>query len=168
MFVPLWLLVTLGLIVSLFMIWALAAARGRNPLPFPDTGSRIFAAASPEAKDALVALLTRHGLDERFRMDSSGILRSILWDGTILNVSPPDTVTLLGGATSCIGLVSTGPEADADAAAAFLQARGFAARVVRDAEPNLPIAFVVTDAFAGTALNFRKHVTKMPRPSPVR
>ena len=37
-----------------------------------------------------------------------------------------------------------------------------------DAEPELPIAFVVTDAFTGTVLNFRKHVVHLPRPTRVR
>jgi len=46
----------------------------------------------------------------------------------------------------------------------YLRSRGFAARIVVDVEPNLPIVFVVTDALVGAALNFRKHVTKMPRP----
>jgi hypothetical protein len=32
------------------------------------------------------------------------------------------------------------------------------ARVVLDADPELPIAFVVTDAMIGTVINFRKHV----------
>jgi hypothetical protein len=35
---------------------------------------------------------------------------------------------------------------------------------VLDAEPDLPIAFVVTNAFTGTVLNFRKHVIHMPQP----
>jgi hypothetical protein len=35
---------------------------------------------------------------------------------------------------------------------------------VLDAEPELPIAFVVTDAMVGTVINFRKHITQMPTP----
>lgn len=85
MFTPLWLLVALALALFGLVLWTCLLASGRNPLPFPDRGSRIFSAPSPEAKDAVVALLARHGLRERFRFDSSGILRSILWDGTIIN-----------------------------------------------------------------------------------
>lgn len=165
MFIPLWALVAIAIVIALFSAWAIAAVNGRNPLPFPDRGSRIFAASSAEAKDALVELLTRHGMRERFQVDSSGIRRSVMWDGTIINVSPDVVRQRLNGASSCIGLVSEDPTRDANAAAGFLQARGFDARVVTDAEPNLPIAFVVTNAFAGTAINFRKHVTKMPRPT---
>lgn len=38
--------------------------------------------------------------------------------------------------------------------------------VVLDAEPELPIAFVVTDAMPGTVINFRRHVVHLPRPQP--
>tara|TARA_R110000787_G_scaffold203779_1_gene314216 strand:+ start:27212 stop:27709 length:498 start_codon:yes stop_codon:yes gene_type:complete len=165
MFIPVWLIVIASIFTAFFIAWSILAANGRNPLPFPDRGSHIFAAASPEAKDILVALLATHGVRERFQMDSSGIQRSILWDGTIINFSPQDVLDKLEGATSCIGLVSDNPERAANAAAEFLKSRGFDAKVVTDAEPNLPIAFVLTSAFSGTAINFRKHVTKMPRPS---
>lgn len=148
MFIPIWILVLIGVLAVLFAIWATATINGRNPLPFPDRGSRIFAASSVEAKDALVELLGRHGMRERFRMDSSGIRRSIMWDGTIINHSPDEVRRKLNGATSCIGLVSEDPETDARAAAQFLYARGFDADVVTDAEPNLPIAFVVTRSLA--------------------
>lgn len=40
----------------------------------------------------------------------------------------------------------------------------FEANVVLDAEPELPIAFVVTDAMSGTVLNFRMHLMHVPRP----
>lgn len=60
-------------------------------------------------------------------------------------------------------LVSSDP-----AAVAFLRSRGFEARVEADAEPELPIAFVVTNALSCTVLNFRKHVVHLPRPTPVR
>lgn len=164
MFVPMGILLGFGLVLAFVLAWAFLAANGRNPLPLPDPGSRIFAAASKDAKDALVVLLARHGLAERFQMDSSGISRSLMMDGTIINVSPADVVAKLGGATSCIGLVAQDPEAAAREAADFLRERGFSARVVLDIEPDLPIAFVLTDAFSGSALNFRKHVMKMPRP----
>ena len=49
-------------------------------------------------------------------------------------------------------------------AAAFLKSRGFSADVVLDAEPELPIAFVVTNVLVGTVINFRKQVVHMPRP----
>lgn len=112
----------------------------------------------------MVSLLARHAVRERFRADSGGILRSIMWDGTIINL-PPDAVReKLDGASSSIGLVSDDPDADAEAAVEFLRSRGFQARVVTDIEPSLPIAFVVTDALTGTAINFRKHMTKLPRP----
>lgn len=167
MFVPIWLLVPVLLLVAGLALWSYLLATGRNPLPFPDSGSRIFSASSPEAKDAIVALLARHGLKERFQANSSGVLRSIMWDGTIINQACPDVLQKLGSAVASIGLVADDPVASANAAMQFLRSRGFEARVVLDAEPELPIAFVVTNAMSGTVLNFRKHVIHFPRPQSI-
>ena len=164
MYIPKWGLALIAVIFVAVATWAGLMAAGRNPLPYPDAGSRIFAAASPESKQAIVDLLARHGIEERFQVDSSGIRRSIMWDGTIINFSPPEVSEKLGNPSASIGLVSSDPVASANAAAAFLKSRGFSAEVVLDAEPALPIAFVVTDAMVGTVLNFRKHVTEMPKP----
>lgn len=90
-----------------------------------------------------------------------------MWDGTIINHSPPEVLEKLGGAVASIGLVATDPAESANQAAEFLRSRGFEARVVLDAEPAIPIAFVVTNAMAGTVLNFRKHLIHMPSPNPV-
>jgi len=164
MFVPLWVLAIAAGLAAGGVLWTILLASGRNPLPFPDRGSRIFAAASPEGKQAVVELLAMHGLKERFRIDTADVRRSILWDGTIVNQSSPEVLQKLPGISSAIGLVAADPAAEAHAAAAFLRARGFAAEAVLDAEPGLPIAFVVTDAMIGTAINFRRHVIHMPRP----
>ncbi len=168
MYVPTWILLGLFLAAVALGTWLVAILRGRNPLPVPDFGSRIFTASSPEAKAAVVALLRQYGLRERFRFDTGGVQRSILWDGTIINCPTPEVLAKLGSPTASIGVVAADPAASAEAAAEFLRARGFQARVVLDAEPELPIAFVVTDVFTGTVLNFRKHVIHLPRPTPVR
>lgn len=166
MFIPKWLLFPVAALLLLLIAWAGLMAAGRNPLPFPDHGSRIFVAASPEAKDAVVALLARHGVTERFQVDSAQVQRSILWDGTIVNHSSPELLGKLGAVTSAIGLVADDPLASAEAAAAFLRARGFTAQVVEDVEPGFPVVFVLSDVMPGTALNFRRHVIHMPRPAP--
>jgi hypothetical protein len=167
MFVPIWLLLIVGVIVLAGVGWTCLLARGRNPLPFPDRGSRIFAASSPAAKAAIVELLAGQGLKERFQFNTGGVLRSILWDGTIINHSSPEVIAKLRSPAASIGLVANEPAKSAEAAAAFLRSRGFEATVVLDAEPGLPIAFVVTDAMIGTVLNFRRHVIHLPRPTPV-
>ena len=164
MFVPLWLAVPALVLVLLLIAWLTLILTGRNPLPVPDVGSRIFSAASPAAKATILDLLAQHGVRERFQANSSGVLRSIMWDGTIINYPDPAVVQRLGSATASIGLVADDPAAAAHAAAAFLTTRGFSAEVVLDVEPGLPIAFVVSNVFAGTVLNFRKHMMHMPRP----
>lgn len=163
MFVPLWALALLALVV----LWLGFAAAGRNVLPFPDNGSRIYSATSHAAQDAVVALLAQHGVTQRFRGDTPGVRRAIMWDGTIINCPEPWVLDKLGGVSGSIGVVVADPVQAAESAAAFLRARGFEARVVLDAEPEIPIAFVVTDAMRGIALNFRKHAVKFPMPQPL-
>ena len=133
MFVPLWLGVPALVLVLLLIAWLTLILRGRNPLPFPDVGSRIFTAATPAAKATIVDLLAQHGVRERFQANSSSVLRSIMWDGTIINYPDPTVMQRVGSATASIGLVADDPAAAAHAAAAFLQARGFSAEVVLDA-----------------------------------
>ncbi len=82
MFIPVWLLIAVALLAITVFGWTVQLALGRNPFPFPDPGSRIFSAASPEAKRAIVALLGQHGIKERFRADSATVLRSIMWDAS--------------------------------------------------------------------------------------
>lgn len=164
MHVPKW-AIALNLIAMLLLAtWATALAVGKNPLPWPDPGSRIFAASSPEAQAAIVELISRHGVEERFEVNSSGILRSIMWDGTIVNYSPAAFRQKVGNASSAIGLVSDEPLISARHAAEFLRSKGFNADVIESAEPGMPVHFVVTDAMLGTALNFRPPVTQMPAP----
>ena len=49
MFVPRWLLVLAGLAFIALSAWSWSLATNRNPLPYPDRGSRIFATPSPDA-----------------------------------------------------------------------------------------------------------------------
>ncbi len=162
-FIPIWALVVLAALVA----WLFLAASGRNLLPFPDNGSRIFTATSHAAQDAVVALLAQHGLRQRFRGDTPGVRRAILWDTTIINCPEPWVLDKLGGVSGSIGVVVRDPAQAARAAAEFLTQKGFSARVVLDAEPEIPIAFVVTDAMRGVALNFRQHAVRFPMPQPL-
>lgn len=164
MYISKWILIPAVFIFLGLATWTGLLVAGRNPLPFPDNGSRIFAAKSPEAKAALVELLAQHGVHERFKADSGGVLRSIMWDGTIVNYSSPEIIAKLGNASACIGLVSDDPKADAEKAAAFLKEKGFSAEVVHEIEPGLPIVFVLTDALSGSVINFRPHLIHMPMP----
>lgn len=164
MFIPIWALLLVGMAAAVLIGWMILALAGRNPLPFPDPGSRIFSAASAKGKDAIVELLSGYGIRERFQANTGGVQRSIMWDGTIINLPSAEVAEKLGFPAASIGLVVKDPESSARSASDFLQSKGFTAEVVLDAEPELPIAFVKTDAMAGTVLNFRKHVIHLPRP----
>jgi len=164
MFIPKWILLLISFLMASLIVWLVLIVLGRNPLPFPDNGSRIFSAASAEGKDAIVELLAIHGIKERFQANSEGVLRSIMWDGTIINLPSPEVSQKLNSPVASIGLVADDPIASANEAANFLRSKGFKAEVVLDVEPEIPIAFVVTDAMIGTVLNFRKHMIHLPRP----
>lgn len=168
MYVPIWLVVAVLVLLGTIATWLGLILAGRNPLPFPDVGSRIFTAATPAAKATIIDLLAQYGVRERFQVNTPGVLRSIMWDGTIINCPDPEVTRRLGSPKASIGLVSPDPAKSAAHAAAFLKQRGLEAEVVLDAEPDLPIAFVTTNAFTGTVLNFRKHAVHMPRPQPQR
>jgi hypothetical protein len=168
MYISVWLIVPVVVLLGVTATWLGLIVAGRNPLPFPDVGSRIFTAATPDAKAAIIDLLAQYGVHERFQVNTQGVLRSIMWDGTIINCPDPEVTRRLGSPKASIGLVSPDPAKSAAQAAAFLKQRGLDADVVLDAEPDLPIAFVTTNAFTGTVLNFRKHVIHMPRPQPQR
>jgi hypothetical protein len=74
MSVPLWLGVPALVIVLLMVAWCALILAGRNPLPFPDVGSRIFSAASPAAK----ATILEPGLPIAFVVSN-------VFAGTVLN-----------------------------------------------------------------------------------
>ena len=164
MFIPKWILLLISFLMASLIVWLVLIVLGRNPLPFPDNGSRIFSAASAEGKDAIVELLAIHGIKERFQADSGGVRRSIMYDGTIINLPSPEVLQKLNSPAASIGLVADDPIASANEAANFLRSKGFKAEVVLDVEPELPIAFVLTDAMIGTVLNFRRHLIHLPRP----
>ena len=164
MFVPIWVVIFLGLFLIGLVVWIGLLVSRRNPLPFPDRGSRIFSAASEAGKAAVVELLAMHGVAERFQANSDGVQRSIMWDGTIINLPSAEVSEKLGSPAASIGLVAKDPVASANAAAEFLRDRGFKADVILDVEPEIPIAFVSTDAMKATVINFRKHMIHLPKP----
>lgn len=161
MFVPKWVLIVAAVLLATTVAWTAALASDRNPLPFPDRNYQVFTATSPEAKAALIELLGQHGSTPRFRMDTDDVERAIFWDGTIINYSRPEMFERVGQPAAAIGLVVRDPAASALNAVRHLRDRGFEAAMIEGAEPGLPIVFVTTDAFNGTALVFRKHVLRM-------
>ena len=164
MFIPIWILLIIGLLLTGLVIWTVLLVIGRNPFPFPDFGSRIFSASSAEGKEAIVELLAINGINERFQANSDGVLRSIMWDGTIINLPSSEVYQKLNSPAASIGLVAVDPIASAYSAADFLRSKGFTADVILDVEPEIQIAFVSTNAMMGTILNFRKHMIHLPKP----
>lgn len=128
MFIPKWILLLIGLVMASVVVWLGLIVWGRNPLPFPDNGSRIFSAASSEGKDAIVELLAVHGVNERFQANSEAVRRSIMWDGTIINLPSPESLQKLNSPAASIGLVVDDPIKSANEAANFLRSKGFKAR----------------------------------------
>lgn len=134
MFIRKWILLLISFLMASLIVWLGLIVLGRNPLPFPDNGSRIFSAASSEGKDAIVELLAIHGVKERFKADSEAVRRSIMWDGTIINLPSPESLQKLNSPVASIGLVVDDPIARANEAANFLRSKGFKAEVVLDVD----------------------------------
>jgi hypothetical protein len=150
-----------ALLVVASLGWAISVASGRNPLPVPDPNYAVFTTPSVAAQHAIVDLLRSHGIRPRYRMDSDGVHRAILWDGTIVNHTAPELFERLGRPAAAIGLVDPDPAAAALRAVRSLRERGFTASMIEGAEPGLPIVFVTTDALNGSVIVIRKHRLRM-------
>jgi hypothetical protein len=161
MFIPKWIIGTVGVLIVATLAWTAALAMDRNPLPFPDRNYQVFTTPSPEAKSAVIDLFGLFGARPRFRADSENVERAIFWDGTIVNYSQPEMFQRVGEPAAAVGFVVRDPVASAMAAVRHLRDRGFQAAMIEGAEPGLPIVFVTTNALNGTALVFRPHVLRM-------
>jgi hypothetical protein len=159
--VPTILVVAVPVATLLLMIWAMAVATDRNPLPIPDRDYHVFTAKSEAGLVVLEEIMHLHGHDPRFRADTEGVQRTIFSNGTIINHAQPQLLATLGEPSAALGFVVQDPDASAREVAALLRSRGFQADAIHGAEPGLPIAFVRTDALSGAALVFRKHVLRM-------
>ena len=160
---PLWLAALCALSFLAVLAFAVAIALDRNPLPFPDRDYHVHSAASLAGLVAMEEVMRRQGHPPRFRADSDSVARTFFQNRTIINLPDRGINSRLGGVSAALGFVVEDPDASAQEVAAFLRERGFAAEAVLGAEPGLPIAFVVTDAMAGSALVFRKHMLRMGR-----
>jgi len=166
MWIPKPVLALFALLVLTSLGWAIAVASGRNPLPVPDANYAVFTTSSVAAQHAIVDLLRSHGVPPRYRMDSDGVQRAILWDGTIVNHTSPELFERLGRPAAAIGLVASDPAAAALQAVRSLREQGFQASMIEGAEPGLPIVFVTTDALNGSVIVIRKHRLRMGAPPP--
>ncbi len=165
--VPMFLAVLFPAVTLLLVLWTVALAYDRNPLPFPDRDYHVFSASSPEALAAMEEVMTSLGQRPRFRADSRNVQRTIFASGTIINHPDPGMLELLGPHGAALGFGVADPDASARQVARQLQRHGFQATSIHEAEPGLPIAFVRTDALSGSVLVFRRHMLGMgARPDP--
>ncbi len=160
-------LIVLTLLVALMLVaYLVALIKDRNPLPFPDRDYHVFSASSPSALVALESLMQNFGHRPRFRIDSDEVDRTVFSNGTIINCPHSRISAVLGNPGGAIGFVVSDPDGAARESARLLEAAGFQAEVILDAEPGLPIAFVKTNALISGAVVFRKHVLKMGKKPP--
>jgi len=158
------LIVAIG--VLLLGVFLVALIAERNPLPFPDRDYHVFSASSLAALVALEQLMQTFGHRPRFRIDSNEVDRTVFSNGTIINHPHAQISDVLGRPGGALGFVVRDPVGAARESARLLEAAGFRAEVILDAEPGLPIAFVKTDALISGALVFRKHVLAMGQKPP--
>ncbi len=164
--VPNVLILMAGLTVPLLIAFLVAVITDRNPLPFPDRDYHVFSVSSLPALAALERLMQKFGHIPRFRIDSDQVDRTVFSNGTIINHPHSQISATLGNPGGALGFVVGDPDRAARESAQLLEAAGFQAEVILDAEPGLPITFVRTDALVGGVLVFRKHVLKMGKKPP--
>ena len=164
--VPNAVIVLAALVVLVLVAYLVALITDRNPLPFPDRHYHVFSASSPAALIALERLMQDFGHRPRFRIDSEQVDRTVFSNGTIINSPHPAMAAALGNPGGALGFVVGDPVAAANESARVLEAAGFRAEVVLDAEPGLPIAFVKTDALISGVVVFRKHVLRVGQRPP--
>ena len=164
--VPNVLILMVGLVLLLLITFLVALSTDRNPLPFPDRDYHVFSASSRAALAALEQLMQKFGHKPRFRIDTDQVDRTVFTNGTIINHPHSQISAALGKPGGALGFVVSDPNGAARESAQILNAAGFQADVILDAEPGLPIAFVKTDALSSGALVFRKHVLKMGKKPP--
>lgn len=157
-------MVVLGVLILITFLVALIT--DRNPLPFPDRDYHVFSASSRPALAALERLMQNFGHRPRFRIDSDQVDRTVFSNGTIINHPHSQISAVLGKPGGALGFVVSDPHGAARESAQLLEAAGFQAEVILDAEPGLPIAFVKTNALISGAVVFRKHVLKMGKKPP--
>ncbi len=165
--VPNIVILIVGLGVLLLVVFLVVLITDRNPLPFPDRDYHVFSATSWTALVALERIMQMFGHRPRFRIDSDQVDRTVFSNGTIINHPHLQISTALGRPGGALGFVVRDPDRAARDAAQLLEAAGFEAEVILDAEPGLPIAFVKTDALISGTLVFRKHLLKMGEKPPV-
>ena len=159
--VPIFLAILVPLATLLLGLWTYLLASDRNPLPFPDRDYHVFSATSAKALVAMEEVMISLDQRPRFRADSPNVQRTIFASGTIINQPDPAMLDVLGPHGAALGFVVDDPDATARQVAQQLKRHGFQSVSIHDAEPGLPIAFVRTDALAGSVLVFRKHMLRM-------
>ena len=141
----------------------------RNPLPFPDRGHRRYGVKDDRGRKVVVNLLKDiGGLAERFTFDSGATHQTLMWDGyTVINYLDPPLEEWPDVHATGLSLPVTDPKSAAQRTEQMLRAAGYSATAVLDLDTDLPhnyLAMVISDAFDGWILVFRRPLIKMPVP----
>lgn len=158
----------LMILLVLLGVWAISATIllfGRNPLPVPDRGHRLYAVPNERARDAALQVFKLAGVRGAVRFRTGPSDQTVLSDNTTtLHILSGDS----GQSGNGVSLVVRNPARAAEEAVAILCQAGFSAqRLQTGAVSGLPsdeLVVITSDAFTGWALGFRRHQLKLPRP----
>lgn len=140
--------------------------------PLRDRGHRCFAVAGKNAARraaaarVIVGILGKHGLGEKFTFSPGGTTQTLLADGGTVIIQHDDTLAREVLPPNAISVVTKDPLGAAHAAAQRLRSVGFTAMVMGNVLPEAgdKFVFVISDAFQGWGLAFRRHVFAMGKP----
>lgn len=164
--IPLWLFLAVVTPLTLFAFVLTFLHFVKNPLPFPDWGNAGFVMPDTRSRQAVITLLRDFGLSPDFRVDTYDVSRAIYRSKIpfILDVTSKAAAERVGNPDSFIAIVDSNPPRAAVHAAKYLKNLGYSSNHVNDPDPNLPegkLSVVVSQAFPGKMIVFRRHILKM-------
>ena len=140
-----------------------------NPLPFPDTGHRVFGVPDDRARRTVVSVIEKlGGPAPHFTFDSGAVHQTILWDNhTSIHYLDPEVKKSRNIPGNALSIPTDDPLAAAKMAVELLQKEGYKATIIEGIELDLPPNYLVpveSDAFDGWLMVFRRPLIKMPMP----
>ncbi len=139
-----------------------------TPLPFPDRGHRCFAVPNEQAARVVTTILGKlAGLTERFTFDAGPLHQTLLWDNTTVIMNYDQNIREQRELPpNGLSVVVSNPMASALAAAAMLDQAGFTATIKNNVVPEFgdKLVLLVSNAFDGWCLAFRRHILVMGKP----
>lgn len=129
-------------------------------LPLRDVGHRAFAVTNKKAVKAILEVLSKNGLQERFSFDAGPTHQTLMSDNTTVLIQHEEENNSPNG----LSLAVRNPLESAHLAALILKSFGFTAEAKEMTGLERRLVVVTSNAFMGWSLVFRRHILAMGPP----